>query len=106
MIYSTMVRTNKFDISPNSGVGRNPSFFAAAIGGAAATRECIDGGELGIFCVEINGAGIASTEGGRGGNAVEPLTGVENGARESVRVAGLFVGIDNLLQLKGFRECD
>lgn len=62
------------------------------MGGAAATSDC----KLGVCCSEITGAGIVSPASGV--DVVEVLTRTENGARE---VAAIFVGIGNLLKLKG-----
>lgn len=87
-----MERTNKWERSPNSGEGRNPRFLATVVGGAAATSDC----KLGVCCSEITGAGIVSPASGV--DVVRILTRTENGARE---VAAIFVGIGNLLKLKG-----
>lgn len=94
IIYNiTMERTNKWERSPNSGVGRNPRFLATAMDGAAATRDC----KLGVCCSDITSAGIVSPASGV--DVVRILTRTENGAREVI--TAIFVGIENLLKLKG-----
>lgn len=81
MIYdSTMERTNKYERSPNSGLGRNPRFFATSMGGAASTSVCERGVKSGLCCSEITGAGIVSPA--TGADAAELLTRTKNGVRK------------------------
>lgn len=76
-------------------MGRKPRFFATAIGGTAATTDCVND----VFCFEVNGAGIVSPT--ADDDVVEHLTGMEKGAGEVLRV-----GNEILLQLKRCRYCD
>jgi len=96
MIYdSTMERTNRYERSPNSGLGRNPRFFASSMGGAAATSDCEGSVKSGLCSSEITGAGVVSPA--TGVDVAEVLTRTENGART-------VVSTETPLKLKGREE--
>jgi len=75
-----MERTNKCERSPNSGLGRNPTFLATSTGETAATSDCDAGVKSGFWCSEITGAGTVSPA--TGVEVTDVLTRTENGVRK------------------------